>query len=114
MKRAANAIADTVRERNSVRLSGAEHTAAWLQTRMPATFAASCKALDELRGAGVASVVDIGTGGGTAALAAHEKFPPAREVTLVERHWWNATLHSPKPLSNGRPPRTSSPAPRAA
>jgi ribosomal protein RSM22 (predicted rRNA methylase) len=85
VKRAANAIDEASRDGKSVRLSGAEHTAAYLLTRMPATYAASCKVLDELRGVPVASVLDIGAGGGSAALAAHEKFPQAREITMVER-----------------------------
>lgn len=85
VKRAANAIAEPGRDGQSFRLSGAEHTAAYLLTRMPATYAASCKVLDELHGVPVTSVLDIGAGGGSAALAAHQKFPLLRDITLVER-----------------------------
>lgn len=85
VKRAANAIDAASRDTNAIRLSGAEHAAAYLLTRMPATYAASCKVLDELRGLPVASVLDIGAGGGSAALAAYGQFPLAREITLGER-----------------------------
>jgi ribosomal protein RSM22 (predicted rRNA methylase) len=85
VKRAVNAIAEAARDGHGVRLSGAEHTAAYLLTRMPATYAAACKVLDELHGAPIASVLDIGAGGGSAALAAQEKFPLVCEITLVER-----------------------------
>jgi ribosomal protein RSM22 (predicted rRNA methylase) len=89
LKQAASAMSAAYREGRAVRLPGAAHTAAYLATRMPATFAAAHAVLRELRerlGARpILSVLDIGAGAGGASLAARECFPEARTITLVER-----------------------------
>jgi ribosomal protein RSM22 (predicted rRNA methylase) len=59
--------------------------AAYLVTRMPATYAAAYSALRELpEGLAVASVLDVGAGTGAASLAARELFPDAA-ISMVER-----------------------------
>jgi ribosomal protein RSM22 (predicted rRNA methylase) len=89
VKNAASAMSAAYREGRAVRQPDPAHTAAYLVTRMPATFAAAHAVLRELRerlGARpVSSVLDIGAGAGTASLAAREWFPEAQTVTLVER-----------------------------
>jgi ribosomal protein RSM22 (predicted rRNA methylase) len=70
------------------RTPAAERTAAYLVTRMPATYAAARSVLRETRrllgGRAIASVLDIGAGSGAASLAALEEYPDAA-VTLVDR-----------------------------
>ncbi|MGA3212541.1 MAG: small ribosomal subunit Rsm22 family protein [Terriglobales bacterium] len=73
-------------------LSTGAHRAAYLQSRMPATYAACCKVFSEIRqrlageaGMQLRSLLDLGAGPGTAAWAARESFPGLREFTLVER-----------------------------
>jgi ribosomal protein RSM22 (predicted rRNA methylase) len=89
LKRAASAMSEAYREDRAVRLPDEERAAAYLVTRMPATFAAAHAVLRELRerlGARpIASVLDIGAGTGGASLAARECFPEARIITMVER-----------------------------
>ena len=85
VKRAAAALSDAYREGKPVRLSSNEAIAAYLVTRMPATYAAARAVLRELRGIEIASVLDIGAGTGAAALAASEQFPAAAQITLIER-----------------------------
>ena len=67
-------------------LAGAERTAAYLVTRMPATYAAAHAVLREVsaRIGAVGSILDAGAGTGAASLAALDAFPDAA-VTLVER-----------------------------
>ncbi len=89
LKRAADALSDAYRGRGSeAELSADERTAAYLATRMPATYAAAHAALSELRrrlgGRAVSSVLDIGAGTGAASLAAQALFPEAR-LTMIER-----------------------------
>jgi ribosomal protein RSM22 (predicted rRNA methylase) len=89
VKRAAAAMSDAYREGGgSNAISAAERVAAYLVTRMPATYAAARAALEQavplLGGRAIASILDIGAGSGAAALAAHELLPGAR-VTLLER-----------------------------
>ena len=71
------------------RLPTAERVAAYLVTRMPATYAASYTALNEverrLNGREVTSVLDIGAGSGAASLAASHWFPAVERFTLIER-----------------------------
>jgi ribosomal protein RSM22 (predicted rRNA methylase) len=61
---------------------------AYLTTRLPATFAAVCAALDELRARGpqaqIASLLDLGAGPGTALWAAGEILPALQRATLIE------------------------------
>jgi ribosomal protein RSM22 (predicted rRNA methylase) len=85
LKRAAGALSDAYREGRSARLTKEDAIAAYLVTRMPATYAAAFKVLAELRGLPISSVLDIGAGTGAAALAAREHFPAASPITLIER-----------------------------
>jgi ribosomal protein RSM22 (predicted rRNA methylase) len=83
LQRAASALSDAYREGRVPKLSAAERTAAYLVTRMPATYAAAHAVLGEVRGP-VGSVLDVGAGTGAASLAARAYFADAR-ITLVER-----------------------------
>ena len=89
LKHAASAMSEAYRESRAVRLPDPARTAAYLVTRMPATFAAAHAVLRELRqrlGARpILSVLDIGAGAGGASLAARECFPEAQTITMVER-----------------------------
>ena len=77
------------RENRAMRLPDPARTAAYLVTRMPATFAAAHAVLRELRerlGARpISSVLDMGAGAGAASLAARECFPASGAITMVER-----------------------------
>jgi ribosomal protein RSM22 (predicted rRNA methylase) len=91
LKRAAGALSDAYREgapASAARLPAAERTAAYMVTRMPATFAAAWQVLAEVRArlqaAPIASVLDVGAGTGAASLAARHWFPDAA-ITLLER-----------------------------
>lgn len=91
LKRAAAAMSDAYREGNAAafsRLPAGERVAAYLVTRMPATYAAAFKVLDEVRSRlserRVASVLDLGAGTGAASLAARQLFPGA-SITMLER-----------------------------
>jgi ribosomal protein RSM22 (predicted rRNA methylase) len=85
VKCAADALSSAYREGRAPRLNTEEAIAAYLVTRMPATYAAAHKVLGELRELPIGSVLDIGAGTGAAALAARAHFPEADPVTLVER-----------------------------
>src|SRR5271157_1394021 len=87
LKRAAAAMSDAYREDNPAafaRLPPAERAAAYLVTRMPATYAAAFRTLGEVRGRPVESILDLGAGTGAASLAARRWFPEA-SLTMVER-----------------------------
>lgn len=86
LKRAAAAMSDAYREGRAARLADAERTAAYLVTRMPATYAAAYAVLREVaaRAGAIGSILDAGAGTGAASLAARAHFPEAA-VTLVER-----------------------------
>ena len=88
LARAAAALSDAYRAGRPARVAGAERLAAYLVTRMPATYAAAHAVLGEVRRLvgerAVASVLDIGAGTGAASLAARQWFPEAR-LTLIER-----------------------------
>jgi ribosomal protein RSM22 (predicted rRNA methylase) len=91
LQRAATAMSDAYREGNPAafaRLPAAERVAAYLVTRMPATYAAAFRVLSEVRfrlgSRPVASILDLGAGTGAASLAARQIFPDSR-LTLVER-----------------------------
>jgi ribosomal protein RSM22 (predicted rRNA methylase) len=86
LQRAAAALSDAYREGRSARLSAEERTAAYLVTRMPATYAAAHTVLREVsvRIGAVSSILDAGAGTGAASLAARDYFPDA-SITLVER-----------------------------
>ena len=66
-----------------VRIQSAAEAAAYLVARFPATFAAAIAALKNVKDV-PASVLDIGAGPGTVALAALTLWPEMRDVTLVE------------------------------
>jgi len=89
LKRAAAAMSEAYREGRTARLGAAERTAAYLVTRMPATYAAALAALGELRarlaGTTIESVMDVGAGTGAASLAARQCWGNAVSVTMVER-----------------------------
>jgi ribosomal protein RSM22 (predicted rRNA methylase) len=91
LAKAAAELSDTYRNREfaAPALKTAEQRLAYLMVRMPATYAASRRALEETasRIAGLApkSFLDLGAGPGTASWAASEVFPSLRAVTLVER-----------------------------
>lgn len=65
------------------------HRAAYLVTRVPATYAAVFTVLREtqlrLSQANIKSLLDLGAGPGTAAWATVETFPQIEQITLVER-----------------------------
>ena len=89
LKRAAAAMSEAYRDGRTAalaRLPAAERVAAYMVTRMPATYAAAHAALREIRqrvGA-VSTVLAIGAGTGGASLAARHWFPGAA-VTMIER-----------------------------
>src|SRR4051794_38526855 len=85
LKRAATALSDAYREGKPTRLKSDDHVAAYLITRMPATYAAARAALDELPDLPIATILDAGAGSGAASLAALDRFPDVREFTLIER-----------------------------
>lgn len=89
LQQSASAMSDAYRAGVAPpRIDTAERTAAYLATRMPATYAATRAVLREthrlLGGREISSVLDIGAGPGAAALAALEEYPAAA-VTLVDR-----------------------------
>jgi ribosomal protein RSM22 (predicted rRNA methylase) len=85
LKRAATALSDAYRNGKPPRIRSDEDVAAYLTTRMPATYAAARAVLDELPDLAVASILDVGAGSGAASLAVKDRFPGAREFTLIER-----------------------------
>ncbi len=88
LKRAAAEISQAYREGRALRLETPERVAAYLVTRMPATYAAAEAVLREvssrLGGRSVESVLDAGAGSGGASLAAMRWLKPNR-LTLLER-----------------------------
>jgi ribosomal protein RSM22 (predicted rRNA methylase) len=64
------------------------HRAAYLAARFPATYAAICRVFAEIKlrapECEIASLLDLGSGPGTALFAAAEQFPQLRQATLVE------------------------------
>lgn len=71
----------------------AAQRAAYLLVRLPATYAAACRVFSEIRKLAplveVGSLLDLGSGPGTAIWAAADIFPDLRQTTLVEcdRPW---------------------------
>jgi ribosomal protein RSM22 (predicted rRNA methylase) len=64
------------------------HRAAYLAVRLPATYAALRRVFAEINlrapQAGITSMLDLGSGPGTALFAASEEFPSLQHATLVE------------------------------
>ena len=93
LQRAAAALSEGYREGRASTIGGAELAAAYLVTRMPATYAAALTVLREVAGrlgeGTVASILDVGAGTGAASLAARSCFPGAA-ITMVERDRWFA------------------------
>ena len=88
LKRAAQALSSGYREGCSRVLAGlppAERVAAYLATRMPATYAATVAAVRETGDLPIRTVLDIGAGTGAASMAAMHRFPELDRITLVER-----------------------------
>lgn len=88
LKRAAAEISHAYREGRALPLETTERVAAYLVTRMPATYAAADAVLREVRvrlgNANVDSVLDAGAGSGSASMAARHWLAPNR-LTLFER-----------------------------
>ncbi len=82
-------MSEAYREGRSPRLNSEERIAAYLVTRMPATYAAAHAALREVRArmgsAAVKSVLDVGAGTGAASLAAKQWWAEIEGITLLER-----------------------------
>jgi ribosomal protein RSM22 (predicted rRNA methylase) len=91
MARAATQISEAYRkgEFASAPLQSPAHRLAYLQVRMPATYAACrhvfAKTREILPGFEPKSLLDLGAGPGTAPWGAAEYFPSLEKVTLVER-----------------------------
>jgi len=64
------------------------HRAAYLAVRLPATYAALARVFAEIKSrapqAGITSMLDLGSGPGTALFAASRQFASLRQATLVE------------------------------
>ena len=86
LQRAATAMSEAYREGRVARLADSDRVAAYLVTRMPATYAAAYSVLREVgaRISPVASILDVGAGTGAASLAARAHFPQA-SLTMIER-----------------------------
>jgi len=86
LKRAAAELSDAYREGRSARVDTPGRVAAYLVTRMPATYAASYMVLEEVRQrlGPVETILDVGAGTGAASLAARAWFPEAR-ITMLEQ-----------------------------
>jgi len=88
LAQAAAELSEAYRGGRAARVTPAERLAAYLVTRMPATYAAAYAVLGEvqrqLAGRPIGSILDLGAGTGAAALAARHWFPEAR-LSLIER-----------------------------
>ncbi len=89
LKQAAAEMSDAYRQHRTPQLDRPEHVAAYLVTRMPATYAAAERVLCEVRRrlceVTVTSVLDVGAGSGATSLAAQRWFATA-QLTLLERN----------------------------
>ena len=88
LKRAALIMSESYRAGTAERLAAlpaAERAAAYLNTRMPATYSAAAAVLRQMPDRGIRSLLDVGAGAGAAALAAQSRFPELEAITLIER-----------------------------
>lgn len=91
VSRAAAELSDAYRKGQfaAAPLKSAAHRLAYLQTRMPATYAACRHAFEKTREQmpdfAPTSLLDLGAGPGTAAWAALTSFPTLQHITLIER-----------------------------
>jgi len=83
LKKAALELSERYRFGN-FHLTEEEHRYAYLLTRLPATFAAISKVLEEIRGYKISSMLDCGAGPGTGWLAAKQFFS-LEKGTFLER-----------------------------
>ncbi|HEX3742330.1 MAG TPA: small ribosomal subunit Rsm22 family protein [Bryobacteraceae bacterium] len=83
LQKAAAALSGAYREGRTARLSPEERTAAYLVTRMPATYAAARAVLRHVT-LPIATILDVGAGTGAASLAARDCFPDV-SLTLLEQ-----------------------------
>src|SRR6516162_9742272 len=78
---------------SSPAISHDAHRAAYLATRLPATYEVNERVFSEIRSlapeAEIAGLLDLGAGPGTALFAAAEIFPALQRATLLETddHW---------------------------
>jgi ribosomal protein RSM22 (predicted rRNA methylase) len=86
LKAAAVDLSATYREGKPSRIAEDERVAAYLVTRMPATYAAAYMVLEEIREriGDIDTILDAGAGTGAASLAARAFWPAAR-ITMIER-----------------------------
>ena len=89
LPRAAREISQRYQKGEALALRSPAHLAAYLATRLPATFAANHRVFEEVaaRMPGLAprSLLDLGAGPGTSMWAAADVFPSLEKITLVER-----------------------------
>jgi ribosomal protein RSM22 (predicted rRNA methylase) len=86
IQRAAVAVSDRYRRLEKLKplsIASPDEAKAYVATRLPATYCAMSRVLQELS-VNPASLLDIGAGPGTATLAALEKFPSLEDVKLLE------------------------------
>lgn len=119
LRRAVQELSDAYRTGRPARarqLPNPERVAAYLLTRMPATYAAASAVLEEVRqrlgDIPVATLLDAGAGTGAATLAAGEVFADLGEVTLLEpdgalaeagREWLPRAVWEPRDLRRAEP-----------
>ncbi len=119
MRRAAAELSDAYRAgefSRPRRLPTAERVAAYLVTRMPATYAAAQAAWAQLGerggGRGAGTLLDAGAGAGAATLAALDIFPHLQKLTLLEpdpdlaeagREWLPQAFWVPRDLCRPEP-----------
>ncbi len=84
LQQAVAAMSEAYRGGRVPALPPEERVAAYLVTRMPATYAAAFSVLRQLSHLPIASVLDIGAGAGAASLPARQIFPHA-SITMIER-----------------------------
>src|SRR5262249_41934648 len=79
------ALSEAYRAGRPTRMLSDADVAAYLVTRMPATYAAARAALDEVPDLPVRSVLDVGAGAAAASVAARGRLTGVTHVTLLER-----------------------------